>query len=253
MELAVFLVTILFFAIICKAIFTAFENMLAKRKLPLKRICKSEITEGNCYRCNSDKIVSGRLGDGNTKFNFYPYFDPGHYKWYKELIFSDCPGVDTEAETKCCTDCGLLWTKLKTPWLKHFIIHHCKDEFVKEIYEEKNNKNIETENEAYCINCNSPIFITGRLFIYLRHWRRGEVRSVSYSLFFHPNHLKEYKFMLRRGVSVNIVSVCCPECGYIFTHINHKKLKSFLKRNCRKTAASFDIVEKIIIPPVGFQ
>jgi hypothetical protein len=228
-------------------------NMLIKRKPLLRRIRSSEIKKGSCYRCNSEKIVSGRLGDGNTKLNFYPYFDPGHYKWYNEWIFLSCPGVDTETEAKCCTECGLLWTKLRIQWLKHFIIHQCKDVFVTEIYGEKNhsecvdssqNSIIKTDNEAYCLNCNSKIFITGRLFLYIKHWKRGEVRSVSYSLFFHPNHLKEYKFMLRRGVRVNVNSVCCPECGYIFTDINHEKLKLFLKNNCRKAAASFDIVQK---------
>lgn len=226
---------------IIQLIVITIKNMIIKLinrdpPLPLKRFCKSDIKCGNCYRCNSEKIVAGKLGNGSRYID--PYFNPGYFKWYQELLFIICPGVDIENQAKCCIECGLVWTKLDIQSLMNFISSRCKDVFVREIYGGKNhssvhslqNRIMKTDNEEYCINCNSRIFITGRLFSY----SGGRDRRVSYSVFFHPYHLKEYKLMTRRGVRINVSSVCCPVCGYIFTDTDQEKLIWFLDKNCNK-------------------
>ena len=175
------------------------------------------LKETHCFKCGSGEIVAGELyGGGDIVFN------PGHIKWYKQIIFRQ--GVVVLDEAKCCLGCGLVWTRLNVIRLKEFVKTRCEDEFAYRLYGLKDGGHSNAAASG-CLNCGSKKEIPGKLFTVAKN-------GSNYLLAFNTKHLKTFKFVTSH-VDLGKTSECCADCGFVFSRLDQKKLGRFILKNCK--------------------
>jgi len=86
-------------------------------------------SQANCVNCGLKGKITGELF--SVDYSASVSFKPNNLIIYK---FNNLPYIEIEQTSGCCTNCGLITTRLNSKEINRILLKYCKPKYLKQIY-----------------------------------------------------------------------------------------------------------------------